>query len=66
MRITLGSSQGARNGMGLGVYAAADPKTQIGQVVVTEVIDANHSKAWIILQSPGARLQPSDIVRPIT
>ncbi len=66
VRITLGSGHGARTGMRLGVYAAADPKTQIGQLVVTEVIDANNSKAWIILQSPGARLQSSDIVRPIT
>ncbi len=66
MRITLGSGQGARTGMRLGVYAAADPKTQIGQVVVTEVIDANNSKAWIILQSPNTRVQSSDIVRPIT
>lgn len=32
---------------------------------MTDVIDANNSRAWIILQSPNTRLQPADIVRPI-
>jgi len=66
VKISLGASQGSHTGWRLGVYAAADPKTQIGTVVVTEVIDANNSKAEIILMSPGARFQFSDIVRPIT
>jgi len=66
VKISLGSAQGAMKGWRLGVFAAADPKTQIGQLVVTDVIDANNSKAEIILMSPGARFQFSDIVRPIT
>ncbi len=63
--ISLGSNSGVRQGMRLGVYPSADPKTQIGQLVITEVVDGNNSKAEIILMSPGARFQFSDIVRPI-
>ena len=66
VKISLGTAQGSIRGWRLGVYAAADPKTQIGQLVVTDVIDANNSKAEIILMSPGARFQFSDIVRPIS
>lgn len=66
VKISLGSAQGSVKGWRLGVFAAADPKTQIGQLVVTDVIDANNSKAEIILMSPGARFQFSDIVRPIS
>jgi hypothetical protein len=63
--ISLGSGSGVRQGMRLGVFPSADPKTQIGIVVVTDVVDANNSRAEIIIQNPGARFQFSDIVRPI-
>ena len=64
--INLGSSHGIKVGMRFNVYRAADPKTQIGLVEVTEVLDANNSKAIIVFSKPDTRFEFSDVVRPVT
>jgi hypothetical protein len=62
--INLGSAAGVDVGMRFGVYRAAEPQTRIGTVEVTEVLDANNSRAKIIASNPNTKFQFSDIVRP--
>jgi len=64
--INLGSNHGIKVGMRFTVFRAADPKTQIGQIEVVEVIDANNSRATIIFVKPNTSFEFSDIVRPVT
>lgn len=66
VKFTVGAGSVVRRGMRLGVYAAADPKTQIGILVVSEVLDANNARAEIIRKDPGASFKFSDLVRPIS
>ena len=63
--ISLGSKAGVKEGQRLGVYKANDPKTQVGVVEVTQVLDENNSKANIIYRKPEFRFEFSDIVRPL-
>ena len=63
--INLGSAAGIKEGARLQVYRSSDPKTQIGIVEVTQLLDANNSKAMIIFTKPGTRFEFSDIVRPM-
>ncbi|MBI1750959.1 MAG: hypothetical protein HY234_04565 [Acidobacteria bacterium] len=62
--INLGSAVGVKVGMRLSVFKAGDPKTQVGLVEVTEVLDANNSRAKVVHSKPGIKLEFSDIVRP--
>jgi len=62
--INLGSAAGVEVGMRFGVYRAAEPQTRIGTIEVTEVVDANNSKAKIVASNPNTKFQFSDIVRP--
>ncbi len=62
--INLGSAAGVEVGMKFGVYKAAEPQTRIGTIEVTEVVDANNSKAKIVASNPNTKFQFSDIVRP--
>ncbi|HUK54041.1 MAG TPA: hypothetical protein VL099_12195 [Candidatus Binatia bacterium] len=62
--INLGSAAGVEAGMRFGVYRAAEPQTRIGTVEVTEVLDANNSRAKIVASNPNTKFQFSDIVRP--
>lgn len=62
--INLGSAAGVDVGMRFGVYRAAEPQTRIGTVEVTEVLDANNSRAKIVASNPNTKFQFSDIVRP--
>lgn len=62
--INLGSAAGVTAGMRFGVYRAAEPQTRIGTVEVTEVLDANNSRAKIVASNPNTKFQFSDIVRP--
>jgi uncharacterized protein YyaL (SSP411 family) len=62
--INLGSAAGVTVGMRFGVYRAAEPQTRIGTVEVTEVLDANNSRAKIVASNPNTKFQFSDIVRP--
>ena len=66
VKFSIGAGSVVSRGMRLGVYAAADPKTQIGILVVSEVVDANNAKAEIIRKDPGASFKFSDLVRPIS
>jgi len=62
--INLGSAAGVDVGMKFGVYKAAEPQTRIGTIEVTEVLDANNSRAKIVASNPNTKFQFSDIVRP--
>jgi hypothetical protein len=62
--INLGSASGMKAGTRLAVFRASDPKTQIGVIEVTEVLDANNSRAKIVFSKPDAKFDFSDIVRP--
>jgi uncharacterized phage infection (PIP) family protein YhgE len=62
--INLGSAAGVEAGMKFGVYRAAEPQTRIGTIEVTEVVDANNSRAKIVASNPNTKFQFSDIVRP--
>jgi len=50
--------------MKFGVYRAAEPQTRIGTIEITEVVDANNSKAKVVASNPNTKFQFSDIVRP--
>lgn len=63
--INLGSSAGVRVGMRFSVYHGADPQTRIGIIEVTDVMDANNSRARILETKPEAKFQFSDVVRPL-
>jgi len=62
--INLGSAAGVEVGMKFGVYRAAEPQTRIGTIEITEVVDANNSKAKVVASNPNTKFQFSDIVRP--
>lgn len=62
--INLGSAAGVEVGMRFGVYRAAEPQTRIGTLEITEVLDANNSRAKIVASNPNTKFQFSDIVRP--
>ncbi|HKO03906.1 MAG TPA: hypothetical protein VJW51_04120 [Candidatus Acidoferrales bacterium] len=62
--INLGSAAGVEVGMRFGVYRAAEPQTRIGTLEVTEVLDANNSRAKTVASNPNTKFQFSDIVRP--
>jgi len=61
---TLGSGAGVRVGTEYSVFKASDPYTEVGIVEVTQVIDANNSRAKIVYTRPTVKLEFSDIVRP--
>jgi Skp family chaperone for outer membrane proteins len=62
--INLGSAAGVETGMRFGVYRAAEPQTRIGTIEITEVLDANNSRAKVVASNPNTKFQFSDIVRP--
>lgn len=61
--IDLGSTQGLRSGSRLSVYKAADPNTRVGEIEVTQVVDAGNSRARIVNMNAGVKPDFSDIVR---
>ena len=61
--INKGSAAGVKVGMRLLVFKAGDPATQVGLLEITEVLDANNSRAKILHSKPGIKLEFSDIVR---
>lgn len=61
--INKGSAAGVKVGMRFLVFKASDAATQVGLVEITEVLDANNSRAKIIHSKPGIKLEFSDIVR---
>ena len=61
--INKGSAAGVKVGMRFLVFKASDAATQVGLVEITEVLDANNSRAKIIHSKPGVKLEFSDIVR---
>jgi hypothetical protein len=61
--IDLGSTKGLHQGSRLAVFKAGDPKTQVGEVEVTDVVDGDNSHARIVQMSPGIKLEFSDIAR---
>ena len=61
--INKGSAVGVKVGMRFLVFKASDPATQVGLVEITEVLDANNSRAKILHSKPGIKLEFSDIVR---
>lgn len=62
--INKGSAAGVKMGMRFQIFKASDPATQVGLVEITEVLDANNSRAKILHSKPGIKLEFSDIVRP--
>jgi hypothetical protein len=63
--INLGSAAGLRVGMRFSVYHGGDPQTRIGIIEITDVMDANNSRARILETKPDAKFQFSDVVRPL-
>ena len=63
--INLGSAAGVRVGMRFSVYHGADLQTRIGIVEITDVMDANNSRARILETKPDAKFLFSDVVRPL-
>ena len=61
--VNKGSAAGVKVGMRLLVFKASDPNSQVGLLEITEVLDANNSRAKIIHSKPGIKLEFSDIVR---
>ena len=61
--INKGSAAGVKVGMRLLVFKASDPNSQVGLLEITEVLDANNSRAKILHSKPGIKLEFSDIVR---
>jgi hypothetical protein len=61
--INLGASAGVKPGAQFNVFKAADPRTTVGVAEITQVTDANNSKAKIIFVRPDTRLEFSDSVR---
>lgn len=61
--INKGSAGGVKVGMRFLVFKASDAATQVGLVEITEVLDANNSRARVIHSKPGIKLEFSDIVR---
>jgi DNA-binding ferritin-like protein len=61
--INKGSAAGVKVGMRLLVFKASDPNSQVGLLEITEVLDANNSRAKILHSKPGVKLEFSDIVR---
>ncbi len=61
--INKGSAAGIKVGMRLLVFKASAPNSQVGLLEITEVLDANNSRAKIIHSKPGIKLEFSDIVR---
>jgi hypothetical protein len=61
--INKGSAAGVKVGMRLLVFKASDPNSQVGLLEITEVLDANNSRAKILHSRPGLKLEFSDIVR---
>jgi len=61
--INKGSAVGVKVGMRFLVFKASDAATQVGLVEITEVLDANNSRAKILHSKPGLKLEFSDIVR---
>lgn len=64
VRINLGSGAGIKLGMRLNVYRSTDPKLHLGVVEVVEVVDANNSRAKIVVGKPNSKFEFADIVRP--
>jgi hypothetical protein len=62
--INLGSAAGVRMGSEFDVYKANDLKRKIGIIEVTEILDANNSRAKIVYVQPSFRFEFSDVVRP--
>ncbi|HEV8384186.1 MAG TPA: hypothetical protein VGQ11_04880 [Candidatus Acidoferrales bacterium] len=61
--INKGLSDGVKVGMRFAVFKAGDAATQIGLLEITEVLNANNSRAKIIQAKLGAKLEFSDRVR---
>lgn len=64
LTIDLGSSQGMQAGMRLALYKATDLNTKVGEVEVTDVLDAASSRARLVSINPGVTPAFSDVVRP--
>ncbi len=61
--INLGSSVRVNVGARFSVFKAADPHAEVGVVEVTQVIDANNSRAKIIYSKSDIHFDFSDMVR---
>jgi hypothetical protein len=61
--INLGSDAGVQVGAQFSVFKVSDPQTEFGVVEVTELIDANNSRAKSVYCKPGMQFEFGDIVR---
>jgi hypothetical protein len=61
--INLGSNVSVNVGQWFNVFKASDPANGVGIIEITQVIDANNSKAKVISRKPDIKLEFSDIVR---
>jgi hypothetical protein len=62
--INRGTAAGVKVGMRFKVYKVGDPNTQVGLLEITEVMDANNSRAKVLQTKAGFKLEFSDVVRP--
>lgn len=61
--IDLGSNAGVKVGAQFSVYKSSDSHTEVGVIEVTQVTDANNSRAKIVFIKPGIQFEFSDTVR---
>ncbi len=61
--IDQGSAKGLQVGSRLGLYKASDPRTRVGLLEVTQIVDAQNSRAKMITANAGVRPEFGDIVR---
>lgn len=61
--IDQGSAKGLQVGSRLGLYKASDPRTRVGLLEVTQIVDAQNSRAKMVTANAGVRPEFGDIVR---
>lgn len=64
LTIDVGSSQGIHPGSRLSLFKPTDLNTPVGEVEVTEVVDASTSHARVVSLNSGVKAEFSDVVRP--
>lgn len=62
--IDVGTAQGVHPGVHLYLFKATDLNVPVGEIEITESVDASTSHARVVSLNPGVRVEFSDVVRP--
>jgi hypothetical protein len=62
--IDVGASQGIQSGSHLYLFKATDLNIPVGEIEVTDAVDASTSHARVVSLNPGVKVEFSDVVRP--